>query len=181
MELTTIAKPYAKALSAIALECNSYNSWKSTLDLLSVITTDNNTQEFLNSPSINNSKKISFIVKTLETIAGKELDKLEVNYISLLVTNDRINVSGNIAELFVNYSNSDTSKVIDVSSAYDISKQEKEQLISDLSKKLGSDLSLNINIDTGLTSGIIIKDGDKVIDLSINARVNKLNACLSIN
>jgi F0F1-type ATP synthase delta subunit len=41
-------------------------------------------------------------------------------------------------------------------------------------------VSIDIEIDENLVGGVVIKEGDKVIDLSIKARVNELGSQLSV-
>ncbi|HAO70906.1 MAG TPA: F0F1 ATP synthase subunit delta, partial [Gammaproteobacteria bacterium] len=41
--------------------------------------------------------------------------------------------------------------------------------------------SIDTEIDESLVGGVVIKEGDKVIDLSIKARVDELSSRLSIN
>jgi F-type H+-transporting ATPase subunit delta len=75
--------------------------------------------------------------------------------------------------------NSD-AKAFHVTSAYKLSKKEEDEIIKDLSDKYKTTVSIDIEIDENLVGGVVIKEGDKVIDLSIKARVNELGSQLSV-
>ncbi len=62
-----------------------------------------------------------------------------------------------------------------------MSDKEKKQIVSDLADKYTANVSIETFVDESLVGGVVIKDGDKVIDLSIKARVSELNLQLSIN
>jgi F0F1-type ATP synthase delta subunit len=49
-----------------------------------------------------------------------------------------------------------------------------DQIVKDLSDKYKTTISIDTEIDEDLVGGVVIKEGDKVIDLSIKARVNEL-------
>ncbi|VVM20418.1 hypothetical protein BSPWISOXPB_11333 [uncultured Gammaproteobacteria bacterium] len=49
-----------------------------------------------------------------------------------------------------------------------------------MSDKYKTTVSIDIEIDENLVGGVVIKEGDKVIDLSIKARVNELGSQLSV-
>lgn len=180
MELTTIAKPYAKAINEIATANGNYDNWKTTLDSLAMISKDSLSVDFINSPSFSNADKVSFLTKSLTSIIGRDTSKEENNFMTLLVDNNRVNVSSGIAELFSNFA-TNNNKHISVISAYDLEESEKSQLVDTLKKKYNCEIILDVSVNKELVGGIVIKDGDKVIDLSITASAEKLAACLAKN
>jgi F-type H+-transporting ATPase subunit delta len=62
-----------------------------------------------------------------------------------------------------------------------LSDKEEKQIVSDLADKYAANVNIDTSIDASLVGGIVVKDGDKVIDMSIQARINELNIQLSIN
>lgn len=181
MELTTIAKPYAKAIYQIASSDNSFESWQHSLDILGAIATDSDSQNLISSPSVNDAKKIDFINKAFASINGNDANEKEKNLISLLVANNKILASQSIANLFGDFVSEvgKSGKKITVFSAYELSADEKDKLSADLKQKFATEITLETMVDTSLVGGVVIKDGDKVIDLSISASVEKLAACLN--
>jgi F-type H+-transporting ATPase subunit delta len=180
MELTTIAKPYAKAINDIATSGNNFDSWQTTLDGLGAISTSTEGKEFISSPKLSFENKTKFITGALSSIIGRDTNEQENNLVALLVSNDRIAASSSIAELFSNFAASvgNKSKKISVISAYELSSDEQTKITADLKQKFGCEIILETSIDASLVGGVVIKDGDKVIDTTISASIEKLAACL---
>ena len=62
-----------------------------------------------------------------------------------------------------------------------MSEGEKKAIIDDLTNKHKTTVSVETEVDESLKGGIIIKEGDKVIDTSIKAKVDALSVSLSVN
>lgn len=182
MELTTIAKPYANAIFEIAQQGGFYKNWKEVLEVGASIADDAMMRAFIASPSSNKAKKIEVVTAVFKSALGRILNNQEAALIDLLLENGRISVLPNILELFDAKAglNSD-AKVFHVISAYMLSATEEEKIISDLSDKYDTTVSIDIEVDGSLIGGVVIKEGDKVVDLSVKARLDELSSCLSIN
>ncbi len=182
MELTTIAKPYANAVFEIAEQNKSHSDWRGVLEAGAQLANDGNMQAFIASPSATSENKIQAVVAVFKAILGRALSKEETSFVTLLLDNGRIGVLPSMLELFDAMSNlSSDSKAFHVISAYKLSAAEEKQIVSDLSDKYSTTVSIDTEIDESLVGGVVIKEGDKVIDLSIKARVDGLSSCLSIN
>lgn len=182
MELTTIAKPYAGAIYEIAQSNtggNTFEAWQKTLDSLGAMSLSAESRELISSPKLSKEQKVAFIEQTLASITGKEVSAFEHNFVNLLIDNDRFIASSSIASLFKALATSgNKSKNISVISAYELTTAEQESITAALTQKFACDIVLETSVDANLVGGIIVKDGDKVIDLSISASVEKLAACL---
>ena len=62
---------------------------------------------------------------------------------------------------------------VKITSAYELSNNESDALITALSSKLGRDIGLEISVDEKLIGGAIIKTEDNVIDDSIKGKLEK--------
>jgi F-type H+-transporting ATPase subunit delta len=78
-------------------------------------------------------------------------------------------------------SNANKSKNFKVISAYELSEDEQKAIVKDLTSKHKTTVSVETEIDVTLKGGVIIKEGDKVIDTSIKAKVDALGVSLSVN
>ncbi len=182
MELTTIAKPYANAIFEIAEQAKSHSDWRGVLEAGTQLANDASMQAFIASPGTTSENKAQAVAALFKSILGRALSKQENSFVALLLDNGRIDALPSMLELFDAMSNlSSDAKAFHVVSAYKLSAAEEKQIVSDLSDKYNTTVSIDTEIDENLVGGVVIKEGDKVIDLSIKARVDELGSRLSIN
>ena len=182
MELTTIAKPYANAIFEIAEQNKSHSDWRGVLEAGAQLANDGNMQAFIASPSATGENKAQAVAALFKSILGRALNNEETSFVALLLDNGRIGALPSMLELFDAMNNlSSDAKAFNVISAYKLSAAEEKQIVKDLSDKYKTTVSIDTEIDKSLVGGVVIKEGDKVIDLSIKARVDELGSRLSIN
>ena len=182
MELSTIAKPYAQAIFEIAEKNSSLSEWSELLRTASAIMADDTTQAFVASPSKSKDQKVELICVLLEKATSRELSKQESALINLILNNGRTEAFGSISSAFESsVSNAKQSKSFQVVSAFELTDEEKKAIVDDLTSKHKTTVTVDTVVDETLKGGVIIKEGDKVIDTSIKAKVDALSVCLSVN
>ena len=182
MELSTIAKPYAQAIFEVAEKNDSLSEWSELLSTASVIMSDDATQAFIASPGISKNQKTELICALLEKVTSRELSKQESAFINLILNNGRTDAFGSISSAFESsVSNSNQCKSFQVVSAFELTEAEQEAIVDDLTSKHKTTVTVDTVVDETLKGGVIIKEGDKVIDTSIKAKVDALSVCLSVN
>jgi F-type H+-transporting ATPase subunit delta len=182
VEITTIAKPYANAIFEIAEQNKSHSDWRGILEAGAKLANDENMQAFIASPSTTSENKAQAVAAVFKSILGRAISKEETVFVTLLLDNGRISALPSMLESFDIMSNlSSDAKAFHVISAYKLSAAEEKQIVTDLSDKYSATVSIDTEVDESLVGGVVIKEGDKVIDLSIKARVDELGSRLSIN
>ena len=182
MELSSIAKPYAQAIFEVAEQSNSISAWSSFLSTASAVLSDESTKAFIASPGKSKNQKYDLISALIAKASSKELSKQESAFIRLILKNDRSSAIESIVSSFEKaVSDSNQSKNFKVISAFELSESEKKAIIDDLTSKHKTTVSVETEVDEALKGGIIIKEGDKVIDTSIKAKVDALSVSLSVN
>ena len=182
MELSTIAKPYAQAIFEIAGQSNSVSDWSNFLAVASAIMSDKNTKSFIASPSKSKHQKFDLISTLIGKTTSRELSKQESAFINLILNNSRSGAISSIATAFESsVSNANKSKNFKIISAFELSEAEQSVIVEDLTITHKTTVSIETEIDKKLKGGVIIKEGDKVIDTSIKAKVDALRASLSVN
>ena len=182
MELSTIAKTYAQEIFEIAGQSKSVLSWSDFLAAASAIMADKNTKAFIASPGKSKDQKFDLISALIGKITSRELSKQESAFINLILNNDRSSVISSIADAFESaVSNANKSKNFKVISAFELSEAEQKAIVEDLTSKHKTTVAVETEIDKTLKGGVIIKEGDKVIDTSIKAKVDALSVSLSVN
>lgn len=182
MELTTIAKPYANAVFEIAQQNNAHAHWRAVLEAGASIANDATMRAFVASPNASKADKVKAIAAVFASALGRDLSAQEEAFVGLLLENGRMNALPGILELFDSMSNlRSDAKAFHVISAYKLSKKEEDEIVKDLSDKYKTTVSIDTEIDENLIGGVVIKEGDKVIDLSIKARADALGLQLSVS
>ena len=127
-------------------------------------------------------EKFDLISALIARMTSKDLSKQEAAFINLVLNNDRSSAISSIANVFEStVSNANKSKNFKVISAYELSEDEQKAIVKDLTSKHKTTVSVETEIDVTLKGGVIIKEGDKVIDTSIKAKVDALGVSLSVN
>lgn len=170
-QLTTLARPYARAAFETAIGDSSLKAWSAMLGLLAALTQDSRVAGFLSDPSRNTGTQ----AQTLIDLAGGELDAKGQNFVLVLAANKRLKLLPEIAVLFEEMK-ADYEKTVDVEvvSAFSMDQGAESNLIAALKKRLQRDVKLNVSVDRGLIGGMIVRAGDLVIDGSVRGRLNKL-------
>jgi len=182
MELSSIAKPYAQAIFEVAEQSDSISAWSNFLATASAVMIDESTKAFISSPIKSKNQKYDLISALIAKASSKELSKQESAVIGLILKNDRTAAIESIASAYeMAVSDANQSKNFKIISAFELSESEKKAIIDDLTSKHKTTVSVETEVDGSLKGGIIIKEGDKVIDTSIKAKVDALSVSLSVN
>ena len=161
---------------------DSLSEWSELLNTASAIMADDSAQAFIASPGTSKDQKVELICALLEKATSRELSKQESAFINLILNNGRTEAFGSISVAFESaVSNANQSKSFQVVSAFELTEAEKKAIVDDLTSKHKTTVTVDTVVDETLKSGVIIKEGDKVIDTSIKAKVDALSVCLSVN
>lgn len=170
-DLTTAARPYAKAVFEFARENQSLDEWSGQVQMLSAIVSDSAMQSYLASPRLTKQDRIDAVLK----VGGEELQENAQNFVRVLAENDRLTLMPFIASLYDQYrADADGTIEAEVVSASELDDAQQSKLIESLSKRLERKVTLKCSVDETLISGAIIRADGLVIDGSIKGRIAKL-------
>ncbi|WP_372870770.1 F0F1 ATP synthase subunit delta [Shewanella sp.] len=170
-ELTTIARPYAKAAFDFAVEKQAVDSWAEMLGFAAVVT-ENETMR----PLLAGSMASSQLAKLFIDVCGEQLNEHGQNLIKVMAENGRLEVLPAVAQLFAEYRLEWAKEIqADVVSATELSEAQQQQISVSLEKRLARKVKLNCSVDAGLIAGVIIKAGDLVIDGSVSGKLARLS------
>lgn len=175
-ELTTAARPYAKAVFELATEEKSQEQWSDALAALAVIVSDEGMAAAIENPNFDAASLAGLVID----VAGKALDAKAQNLVKLLAENGRMAVVPALKEIYDSL-NSESQGSIDatVVSAFELTEKQQKDLSASLTKKLGQDVKLDCSVDESLLGGVIVQAGDLVIDGSLKGRLDKMTSALS--
>lgn len=175
-EKSTIARPYAEAIFALAKDSGQLKEWSVLLQTVTMIAGDENMQSIIGNTSVNKVQ----IAQLIADVAGDAMNEQGRNLIKLLAENRRLNVTTEIAEQFETLK-AEAEKTVEaeIVSAIEISAAQQSLIAEKLKARLGREISLKCTIDESLMGGAIIKAGDMVIDGSVSGQLNKLSVELA--
>ena len=175
-ELTTAARPYARAAFDYASSNSVTDKWADMLSFCAAVAEDATMKAALDQPSLNWQQSADLF----NEVCADQLDDQAKNFIKLLAENDRISLLPDIAVLYHHYQ-AEAQGTVDAElvSALEVSDQQIEVISASLSKRLGKKVSLTTRIDESLIGGAVIRAGDMVIDGSVRGRLEKLSNSLA--
>jgi len=175
-ELSTLARPYAKAAFKYALEKNELAQWASQLATAAAVAADRGMEVVLNNPSLTAEQQ----ARSVCDVCGDVLSDQVRNFIAILSANKRLALLPEIYELFSHYkANQEKSVDVEVVSAFDLADEARDRLAGALGKKLEREVKVRTTTDSSLLGGVLIRAGDLVIDGSVRGKLNKLAEALN--
>jgi len=175
-ELSTLARPYAKAAFEYAVEAKDVQGWSDSLSLAASVAQQPAVEKLLSSPSATAVKQ----AEAVQNICGDELATACQNFISILSENRRLQLLPQISQQFeIMKANLEKAVDVDVVAASKLNAAQQKALSEALSAKLERKVNLQVSLDKSLLGGAVIRAGDTVIDGSIRGRLTKLAETLN--
>jgi F-type H+-transporting ATPase subunit delta len=175
-ELSTLARPYAKAAFEYAVDAKDLQGWSDSLALAASVAQQPSVEELLSSPSATAVEQ----AEAVQDICGDALATACQNFISILSENRRLQLLPHISQQFETMkANLEKAVDVDIVAASDLDAAQQQTLSDALSAKLERKVNLQVSLDKSLLGGAIIRAGDTVIDGSIRGRLTKLAESLN--
>ncbi len=170
-DATTIARPYAEAVFARAVETDQLDLWSDTLDMLATAAKDPSLSALIASPKLDKAQMTDLMLD----IGGSRLSDEGQNLVRILVENGRLSVLPEIASLFeVRKAEHQGLLEVEVKSAFAIQPVLEQQLAEALKRKLGREIRITSEQDPELIGGFRLRAGDMVIDGSVSGQLSQL-------
>lgn len=203
-DLSTLARPYAKAAFDFAKEQNVVNQWQNYLAVMNAIVKDNAFENYLHNPAIKAGDKVvaladiynhsntddtadSNVFKTIlvaldssqQHSVNGQLSPNFVNFLTQLAEQDRLALLPSIYDNFSLLKATDVKEVhAYITSAYPLTQSQTLLLESRLANSVGSNVITHVEVDPSLMAGVTIKIGDKLIDDSVRGKLKQLKTQL---
>ncbi len=170
-ELTTLARPYARAAFELARDQGQLPAWAQILGTLAAVVQDATVAKALSAPSLTALGRSQILEGTL----GDLLNAQQVNFLRTLADNHRLQLLPHIHQIFDGLK-ADYEKTlsVEVISAFELDPSWQAKLASVLAQKLDRQISVCAKVDKSLLGGAIVRAGDTVIDGSVRGRLAKL-------
>ena len=174
-DITTIARPYAKAVFELALETNQLAAWSQILSAMAQVTLLPQATQFINNPATTTAEREQLILAVVQRVKSQIDHQIIERFVALLAENVRLLLLPGIYVQFERF-RADEEKTLTatVTSFSPLSEQQQQQLIEKLTQRLQRQVTLEVNIDESLLGGALIQAGDLVIDGSVKGQLMKL-------
>ncbi len=175
-DLSTLARPYAKAAFELASEGKLFKQWGEALNALAAAVKSPEIAGFIGHPALLKSDLADVLSKA---IGDGGLGGQGASLVKLLVENNRLKAAPFIAEQFEAMRAEAESRVdVEITSAAPIPPAQQEKLAGAVSRRLSREVVVSWKTDESLVAGAVIRAGDLVIDGSVKGELEKLRTAL---
>lgn len=173
-ELATIARPYAEALfKASQADLEGTAAW---LEPLAAVAGDPQLLQLAGNPNV----RAQQLVDVITGVVKQPLPAHGMNFLRIVVDNDRLAALPEIATQFRSLKNARTgSSDAVVYSAFPMDAGALGAVAPALEKRFGRKLNLTVQEDPSLLGGIRVVVGDEVLDTSVKARLEQMKVALT--
>ncbi len=181
----TTARPYAQAVFEIARTDNQLAAWSDLLRMAAEIAVSPDGARILGKPGADLSAFAEAVADICrEKLPGSAIlaqgsKSVAAGFLKVLAENQRLGVLPEILARF-EVLRSEAEKTLDVvlTSAADVSDQQKNRIVESLSKRFERQVRLTVQLDPTLIGGARLQVGDRVIDGSVRTGLDKLATAL---
>lgn len=174
-EAVTLARPYARAILALATDAPAREAWSERLQMLATITADPATRAAVRSPNVADD----IVIDVVRQLMGDGVGAEGVNFVRLLLENERFLLLSEIAAIYESLRAEVEGRIdVTVTSAVPMADEQLQQLATALRRRLQRDVQLSTTVDESLLGGAIVRAGDLVIDGSVAGELQKLSHAL---
>jgi len=176
-ELSTVARPYAEALFAVAQGTGEkLDVWLAAVDDLAGLMAHPQVAEVVADPKLDHEQ----VFGLLSGMMKASLPAAGANFVKLLIENQRLAVLPDVATQFRRLKNR-AEGVADclIETAFPLSEAQIAELLASLSKKFGQKLKPEVRVNADLIGGVRATVGDQVLDGSVRARLSDMQTALT--
>lgn len=172
-ELTTAARPYARAVFEMAESTKSLGEWSEMLSFMGSVAGNEQVSKLLAMPNMAKQAGAEAFI----ALCGDKLNDQAKNLVEVLAENDRLSLLPEISVIYEELKQEAEGSIeAVVTSAQELTEDEEKSISSALKKRLGRDVKIKASVDETLLGGAIIQAGDLVIDGSIKGRLAKMTS-----
>jgi F-type H+-transporting ATPase subunit delta len=177
-ELSTIARPYAEALfdAAGGAGAGAAQEFLASIDAVAALVAQPDVAQALSNPRLSDAQRFELI----GGLCGAPLPAPIAELLRVVLKNERLPAFGEIAAQFHQLQNA-SEGVADcvIESAFPMSAEETASLVAALARKFSLKLKPEVRLDPQLIGGVRVTVGDRVLDGSVRARLEAMQARLT--
>jgi F-type H+-transporting ATPase subunit delta len=170
-ELSTLARPYAKAVFELARDTSRFADWSAILKGLSDAIQDPAVSAAIGHPAISKGQLSQALIDAIGPKVGADGS----NLLHLLIDNSRLKLAPAIAaEYEALRAEAEATIDVEITTASVVEPARIAQLTDAIAKRLERRLNVTTKVDESLLGGAVIRAGDLVIDGSAVGELDRL-------
>lgn len=170
---TAAARRYARAIFELAHHEGNVEAWARRLAQVREVLSDPEVARVLTNPTIATEQRMELVSDLFD---GKEA----TNLARLLIESDRVRDVAAIEEEFERLADEAAGRVrATVTTAVELSSQDRDRVAEELSKRLGKQIHLDVLVDPRILGGLKLQYGDRLVDASVATRLQQLRRRLA--
>jgi len=175
-EITTIARPYAQAVFALAQDTNQLAEWSQMLSFLTGVYANAEVQTALANPTLTKQD----VERLLLALTGERLNNAARNLLIVLVRNDRISALPEIAAVYDRLKEQHENVLeATIESAFPLEEPQVNAIVQKLEKRSGRKVVPTVAVTPALIGGVKIQIGDDVWDGSVRGQLDGMATALA--
>jgi F-type H+-transporting ATPase subunit delta len=187
-ELSTIARPYARAAFESASAVHALGPWSQALSRAAAVVSDERVKALIGNPHVPPLELTGMIYDLSagseaprQTPPDSERSREELrNFLQLLALNRRLPVLPQIALQFEALrEDAENVATVAVRSARELTHEQAQSLRVALEHRLGRTVKLSAQIDPSLLGGAVVQYGDFVFDGSLRRSLERMGSAIS--
>ncbi|QQG37044.1 MAG: F0F1 ATP synthase subunit delta [Micavibrio aeruginosavorus] len=173
-----MARRYATALLDMAMDARALEGVEKDLrEFSAMLVSSPDLQALVRNPLIGRSQQRQAVTAVAEKA---QFNKLTISFLGLLAQNRRLSAVSAVIDAFRRESAARRGEVeAHVQTAYALTPAQTDALQKELSRALGSHVSLNVEVARDLLGGMIVTVGSRMIDDSLKRKLERLKRTLS--
>jgi F-type H+-transporting ATPase subunit delta len=172
---TAAARRYARAVFELAQQEGHVEEWASRLSKVREVLSDPEVVAVLTNPTIAREQRMSLI-----SAEPHLFDKEATNLAKLLIESDRVRDVEDIVMEFQRLADEAAGRLrATVTTAVELAPKDRDRVASELSKRLGKEISLNVVVDPRILGGLKLQYGDRLVDASVATKLQQLRRRLT--
>lgn len=174
MKGEVVARNYAEALLALALQARAVERFGTLLDAVGgVIAADPTVHAVMMSPRVTKKAKQDVLARALEGVAPESF----VRFLQSVIRRGRQGMFPAMSEAYQLLADVHFNRVhASVVTAREPDAAFQKLIAERLTKAVGKTVLPHFRVDEGLVGGVVVRVGDRVFDGSIRRRIQKLRA-----
>ncbi|TMC91850.1 MAG: F0F1 ATP synthase subunit delta [Chloroflexi bacterium] len=162
------AKRYGRAVFELAQAERGVEAWTQRLAQLREILDDQKVTAVLTNPTIPTERRMDLVSST-------SLDPETTNLAKLLIEAGRVEEIDAIDDEFRRLADDAAGRVrATVTTAVPLDGRDRDRVASELSKRLGKEVTMKVEVDPRILGGLKVQYGDRLIDASVATRLQQL-------